>query len=822
MPADLDEAPAGERLTEAAPHLTPLVDGEWALWRSVCLRGTGFPFDLLDELASPALAASADQLIRSGGAAAVPAEATAAYRERFRVAGRGLAVALHRVAAEPRFREAVTWQNPHAVRTGLDTLLRRDPETVVRTGRHRRYEALVTNYLHRYCAKNDTIGFFGPVGWAEVVPEQVMPLRHLRTAEPVAARTLYFEHWAVAAVAAAHAPALRRWLAPRRMPLLDVVDGALRVPLADPVPLDPAAAAVLRACDGVRLPDRIVAEVLADPTAGTTDPAEVFATLARLHAARWITWDLEAPADDLRSEITVRRILDRVEDPVLRTPAVAALAELTSARDAVAAARGDDRALLPALDRLDATFTRLTERAARRDEGQAYAGRTLVFEECRRADEVTLGPALLEPLRAPLGLVLDSARWFTSAGAALYRRAFRDLYRQLAGPSGASPVPFAEFWLLAHDLLVQPPESLVRPLTRALQTRWAKVLSLPAADAPGVGARGVGVGTRGVGADGSDVPEARRVHRDSEALRAAVRAAFPATRPGWTGAVQHSPDLMLAAADPAAVEAGDFEWVLGELHPGANTMRYASWFAYHPEPERMRAAVAADLAPGVVLMGATEAQGGTPVRTAPELAGPGDVRLVFAPDTCGYDPDRDLVVGACELSDSGGRLVVRRRRGGPEYELLEVVADLVSAGLVQQFRLLPTAPHTPRVQLDRLVIHRESWTFGPADLTLFAEPDEADRFLSVRRWVGRHGLPRYVFVRVTGERKPIHLDLTSLASVDVLARAVRRATRLDPAGARVTVTEMLPGPDQLWLADTAGRRYCAEFRFVAVDRTTTR
>lgn len=800
MPADLDEAPTEDRVTGTAPHLVSLVDGEWALWWSVCLRGTGFAFDLLDGLASPDLAAAADRLI---GTAGPDAPATEAYRERFRVAGRELAAALHRVAAQPRFREAVTWQNPHAVRTGLDTLLRRDPDTVVRTGRHRRYEALVTNYLHRYCAKNDTIGFFGPVGWAAIVPDQLTPLRHTRTADPVAARTLYFEHWAVAAVASAHAPALRRWLAPRRMPLVDVVDGRLRVPLADPIELDPCAAAVLRACDGVRLPVAIVAEVLADPTAGTTDPAEVFATLDRLHAARWITWELEAPADDLRSEITLRRILDRVDDPAVRDPAVAALTELTSARDEVAAAAGDAALLLPALDRLDATFTRLTDRAAQRESGQTYAGRTLLFEECRRADRVTLGPALLDPLRAPLGLVLDSARWYTSAGAALYRRAFRDLYRDLAGPSGAGPVPFADFWLLAHDLLVQPTETLARPLTRALQARWAQLLALPGADA----------------ADG--VAPQRRVHRDSAALRAAVRAAFPATRPGWAGAVQHSPDLMLAAADPAAVEAGDFRWILGELHPGANTMRYASWFAHHPEPERMRAAMAADLAPGVVLMGATEAQGGTPVRVAPELAGPGDVRLVFAPDTCGYDPDRDLLVGACELTEVGGRLMVRRRSGGPEYELLEVVAELVAAKLLQRFRLLPPAPHTPRVQLDRLVVQRESWSFGMVDLALLAEPDEANRFLAVRRWVNRHNLPRYVFVRVTGERKPIHLDLTSLASVDVLARAVRRATRLDPAGARVTVTEMLPGPDQLWLADTAGRRYCAEFRFVAVDQWAT-
>jgi len=63
------------------------------------------------------------------------------------------------------------------------------------------------------------------------------------------------------------------------------------------------------------------------------------------------------------------------------------------------------------------------------------------------------------------------------------------------------------------------------------------------------------------------------------------------------------------------------------------------------------------------------------------------------------------------------------------------------------------------------------------------------------------------------DSKPFLLDLDSLASVDLLARAVRRA-----AGGQVTVTEMLPEPDRLWLTDAAGDRYTAELRMVAVDR----
>ena len=45
--------------TRPAPHLVPLADG-WTLWRTVCLRGTGFPIHLLESLAADDAAASID------------------------------------------------------------------------------------------------------------------------------------------------------------------------------------------------------------------------------------------------------------------------------------------------------------------------------------------------------------------------------------------------------------------------------------------------------------------------------------------------------------------------------------------------------------------------------------------------------------------------------------------------------------------------------------------------------------------------------------------------------------------------------------------
>ncbi|HEX6096117.1 MAG TPA: lantibiotic dehydratase, partial [Thermoanaerobaculia bacterium] len=138
----------------------PELGGGWTLWRHALVRGAGFPFALLDEV--------------------------------FRA--EDWESALRRVAADPRFREAVTWQNRSAVVNALDPLLRHPDR---RDAKARRQLALVARYLQRYCAKNDTIGFFGPVGWATVGGEA-----HFEAGpELLAARAAFLEPWAVLALA---------------------------------------------------------------------------------------------------------------------------------------------------------------------------------------------------------------------------------------------------------------------------------------------------------------------------------------------------------------------------------------------------------------------------------------------------------------------------------------------------------------------------------------------------------------------------------------------------------------------------------------------
>jgi len=785
----------GPDRTALAPHLVPL-SGDWAMWRTVCLRGAGLPVRLLATLGDADLARAADAAIAADAAATLAASdpqarvrADAAYAAEFTASVRRLSAGLHEAACLPALREAVAWQNRRALTTGIDALVRRGPQSPKRNARQRQNEALVASYLQRYCAKNDTIGFFGPVGWSRIDDGHGIRVTHAAPGRSLAARVTYLEGWAVQAIMTDHVAALRPWLVPRRMPFVGVDGTLLRLPLASPVPLTPAEAAVMRACDGMRDAGEVAAVVLADPAAGLGDVADVFAVMARLADSRRLAWQAEVAPQDTRPERSMRTLLSRVSDSGVRGPAEKALDELAAARDELAAAAGDAEQVTVAMADLEATFTRLAGVPPTRRAGELYAGRTLAYEECLRGDTVRLGTDVLDGLRAPLALVLDSARWFTTACAELYARHFEEAYRERVAALGTDVVPFADVWMLITDVLSDP-EPLIEPAVRALRDRWSAVLDLR--------------------------PGARQVQLRAADLRERVALAFPGRPLPWPTAVHHSPDLMIAGEEAAT--GGRLTWVLGEVHPSIVTLRYATWMEFHDDPDGVRATMRQDRADAAVWFAESAELGGTRTRLSNVLTSPGDLRLVFAHDSCGYDAAATLTVGECDLIGSPAGLRVRRRDGTVERSLLEVVGDLVSATITNCFDLAPAGVRAPRVTIDDLVVSRERWTFAATDPAFADTTDESARYLQARAWAARHGLPRHVFMRFTGERKPIYADLTSLASVDLISRSLRRSCRNAGADATVTVTEMLPTPDQAWLTDAQGQRYTAELRMVALDQ----
>ncbi len=145
-------------MTEAG---VPLGD-RWRLWDQFALRGPGFPASGVLRLAPEGLAVAADRFV---GVEVLSGADWEAFEEVFGAAVVSLAGVLQGIAGSGLFRSAVAWQNRAVLRSGVGPFLSWVPSVAGRTSMPRQREELVAHYWQRFCVKNDTIGFFGPVGW---------------------------------------------------------------------------------------------------------------------------------------------------------------------------------------------------------------------------------------------------------------------------------------------------------------------------------------------------------------------------------------------------------------------------------------------------------------------------------------------------------------------------------------------------------------------------------------------------------------------------------------------------------------------------------
>ena len=753
----------------------PLGTGAWVIRDDWALRGAGFPVTLAEELCDADLAAAAERSAEPGHA---PEEFSPLYDA---AAGR-VTARIRSLAADSRFREAVAWQSRGVLRNCLDKLVSHGtlPGKV-----RRQSELTVTNYVQRYSMKNDSIGFFGPLAWGRVRATG-SALEAVPGPGLLARREVFFEFWAIDEVARAFSrdPGLLPFLSPRISEQYTLLDGGLIGPRGAQVELGAGELALLERCDG--------STTLADLTRSI--PGDTAAMLADLTERGLVVADLIGPLE-AAPERTLRTRLQAIGDPDVRDRLVAELDDLVRARDQVTAAAGHADKVVEALGAADAVFERLTGVASTRRAGEIYAGRALFFEDTCRDIDVSIGPGVLDAVAGPLGVVLDSARWLVNRAAEIYAARFLELFERLQARSGQPEVPLAALVGAATpDLyfsLREVPE-LVTGLIEEFRELWTDLLRIPEG--------------------------ARRHDMTAEDFVARARGLFPASPVAWSSAVHQAPDLMIAARDAEAVRAGDFTCVLGEVHLSMNTLDTLPLSEFHPDRARLMVDEEADHADRRIFAVPARESRQVTSRTYPSaLLSP---RYRYWTMHAGCTGAPGPIISAAELAvrRDGDRLLVRSRRDGQEFALIEVVGEYLTAAVVNAFSPLPPAPHKPRVTAGSLVITRESWTYGLPDLAWTAVKAEHERYRQACLWRKAMGLPMRMFYRVATEDKPLFIDFRGPTYVHLLARAVRTTLRTD-GGSSITFSEMLPDTDQCWLQDHEGQRYTSELRLLFVDQT---
>ncbi|MGZ6562792.1 MAG: lantibiotic dehydratase [Solirubrobacteraceae bacterium] len=619
-------------------HHVPLSD-EWDLWRDFAVRSAGFPVSGLEVFGS------GDEAVRLRGA-----------------------------AQDPMFREAVTWQNPAALDNAVLKVAEGSP---AKPSRGRQREELVASYWQRYCAKNDTIGFFGPLAWGRI-SDQEASLR-LRSGALVRERAVHLEAWGVQALAAAIHPRLT-------------------------IAAGPQAAADLRA-ELAALPDT------ADREGG-----------------------IEA--------------LDRFE------------------RAFEAVAHASPESLRGALSTLDATFSELTGRDPVRNEGRAYGARTLVYIDCMRDLEVTLGRTVVDEMAPALQVLFEAGRWYSGQ----INEVGTSVIEQCLATGGRGPFAPVLGEVLRTLLMNWPPE--IDAELAEMHRRLTFLFANP----------------------------------NLETIGARAGAMFADHRPAWPTSVFQSVDVQLAARHEGGFARGDWLAVIGDMHPGANPLVQGLFARRHPTPSAMLALVRDSVGRPLPLLLTPWAPGlGQDVRGMPMTA-EDDIHIAAMADTRAESPRRtwlpnELLVDGDDVVDRGGTLRV---------PLTDALGMAIFVAGVRAFTLWPHSEHAERLTVGRTVVRREGWSVAAAEVPRAAR--------DVRAFARDRGMPRRLFAKSPLERKPMYLDVESSVLTRVLTRHARQAAAQAP-NAAFRFTEMLPTPEQCWLSDAEGNRYVSELRLVAVDRS---
>lgn len=635
-----------------------------------------------------------------------------------------------------------------------------------RTGaRQRALERRALLFLQRIAGKNEMLAFLGPCLWGRIEPEGQSSL--VTRDEPLQSH-LFFEYWALRALArrVESDPEIARYCRPRMNPACALEGTTLYYPIAHRSTLEPAQLRVLGACDGRSL-DEIRADLAQAPDAAALQEA-----LDGLLERGILDPHIALPAVDPRPEVRLRAFLDGLPDACTsKAKWSAALAQLCDLRSAVASATTRDQRTA-AEDALDSAFQKLTGLEPERGAGKIAGARYVTYQDCARPVELTLGRGIHDDLQR-LEPLFEVGSWIARACAAEYEKKLLPIYRRLA--SGLDSVDFIRF-VRETAWVTDPPEVQTR-VRGVIADAWQRRIGDRSADAA--------------------------VEITEDDVRAVLAELPPVAPAPWLPAADvHTASVLLGAADPAALERGDYRLVLGKLYKGVPLFAHAAARPFCPDPAGVDRALSQWLREPLLQLVDPPSGYHRSNLNLPDVAG---IYEALTPDAWSRFPaERTLATGQLEVTEDGGHLHVRTRDGRLQVGLMSVRWSFLQGKLLAVSPLpLAEAQTAPRITMGKWVLARRRWTVPTEGLV------RRSSLPAVREWQAEQGIPDLVFVRSPEEPKSVFIDLRSALYAELLVALARRVPSL-------ALTEMAPTPDEAWL-QSGSDRYLCELRLTALS-----
>lgn len=675
---------------------------------------------------------------------------------------------LQELVRRPDIAEAVFLSNPDVYEHAYQHFVAHH-EFTQRPARLKMLERRFMLYLQRFIAKNDTASFFGPMNYARIDQNQEEPLRLEIEPGLYSKRAVFYSFWMVNVLAEviSREPSIQPYIAPSLHPLCKLTDTGIEfLPEESSHRLPTALRQLVVHVNGQRIAGELAA------LQGTT-VTQLLQQLQPLIRAGLLLFRIEIPSTTFDPFAALQQAIWRLPTNCAgRTRWLKELERFASWMHLFRDADLPERVRLT--KQMEQAFTALTGLPPRRFPGQAYADRTLYYEECAGTmRDFVFGKPFFTDLSSRLKPLMD----FSVAHGELLREHYQLLGKRIfaVAGQGRTEIPYARFIHFARlcqetgtlDQSDPAYESFRREFTALVQAKQ-----------------------RG----------------NSACLTAADLQSFQRFVKGQ--AVHISPDLMFAAPDQEAFKRGDYQIVLGEIHQFI--AMWGSQLLFDPERERVEQEVEALLATLppythlATILNTRQHKGllheSFPGKLIQFLGQPSErARQVLALS--------DLVI---RLHNDELELV--HRPTGESLTVYNSGEEQLHLWCFAPPRVAPIVvnlgSYTPRIEIDGVVYQRACWRLQAGDLLQSTDPvSDYDLWLTLRRAWQRYELPRRAFVRFPGEKKPYFLDSDNFFLLEILHQEMQKYETL-------SFTEMLPGPQDLWLRDDDGS-YCLEVRGTA-------
>lgn len=623
-------------------------------------------------------------------------------------------------------------------------------------------------FLQRIAAKNDTLSEFGPASWGKI--DNHISGVSLSPKSGIAKRESFLERWAAHGIAAAGNadPAVRPEIAPRLHPSGRIErDEFVFTETGKRLRLDAATLQVLARCTGNT------------PAHALVDDLEILAPLAEQEIIRW---GIEVPALDPHAvDVLLADVRGWREGPTRarwleQLEPIAALPEAFAQSNATAERMEIMEKARQSLEGLGSERT-ATNRFL-------YSAINPIGEECFRETGFTISEDLIDEVAIEAEPWIDLWRDCYAFIAGRVAEGLRGLFEKAAPIDGALPLPA----FLRHCA------SLNMPLTGPAMVGLAHVAFQEVK---------------------SVFRERMKQHVDQAEYELTVEDChFVRDNFHYEKFDEYtfpSADLQLCAESIEAVERGEYQWILAELHPPVALLHHGFQWSCPDKPALSDALAATTFGQPNFHFGFYAADFTATTTVCLPEALPDLTWFVAAQRGAAHwrsvsPADAEVYV---DLASGDVRL---RRIGDREH-----LGSFARGGWLIPLGFHPfqfgMAPQMPRLRCGKVIVQRRACVvraeeLGAGDFTGISPA----LVLAIERLRLARTLPRFVYIRPTEQAlrrsgvegrdkdtKPVFVDLESYLFLEIFHRWLTKWNELE-------VTEMLPAPHQLLWREPAGRR----------------